>query len=439
MQAFGPGILSTSGSHHRKQRKLLNPAFSVNNIRHIKPIFYEVTRQFCGDLDLLVAHGPHEINLVQWAKKLEFEIIGQAGLGHSFGTFEGREDEFLRAIKQWMPTGQPLKFYRPLLPLINVVPNRIQKLMGQMLPWPSLNRIIDLAEIMNNCARGIYETKKSSLELGDEETVKKIGNGKDLLSVFMRANAEASEQDKMSEDEICATIVMITLTAIETLSSAFTRVFHLLALHPDAQDKLRKEIKNACYDNEELTYDHLVSLPFMDAVCRETLRLYPPVVGVTRTAISDTILPLSAPIHDVNGREIKEVFVPKSTKVFAHVHNLNRDTSIWGPDAAEWKPERWLEPLPETVEEAHIQGVYANTLTFIAGPRACLGFKFAQLEIKVALSQLIPAFRFEPTETEVVWLFDAITTPSVKGSAKSPGSRSTAVLPLLISRYEDSP
>ena len=66
---------------------------------------------------------------------------------------------------------------------------------------------------------------------------------------------------------------MITLTALETLSPAFVRVLHQLTLHPDAQDKLRQEFKDACPDNEELTYDHLVSLPFLDAVCRETLRL----------------------------------------------------------------------------------------------------------------------------------------------------------------------
>jgi cytochrome P450 len=58
---------------------------------------------------------------------------------------------------------------------------------------------------------------------------------------------------------------------------------------------------------------------------------------------------------------MQEVFVPKNTKVFVHIHNLNRDPSIWGPDAAEWKPERWLEPLPESVREAHIQGVYSPT------------------------------------------------------------------------------
>ena len=66
---------------------------------------------------------------------------------------------------------------------------------------------------------------------------------------------------------------MIALAGIETTSSTFSRVLHLLALHPDVQDKLRQEFRDACHDNEELTHDHLVSLPFLEAVCRETLRL----------------------------------------------------------------------------------------------------------------------------------------------------------------------
>jgi len=232
---------------------------------------------------------------------------------------------------------------------------------------------------------------------------------------------------------------MLTLAATETTSSALSRVLHLLTLHPEAQDKLRKEFRDACHNNEELTHDDLVSLPFLEAVCRETLRLYPPATGVIRTALSDVILPLSAPIHDVDGRKIQEVFVPKDTNVYIHIYNLNRDPSIWGLDAADWKPERWLEPLPESVREAHIQGVYANMMTFIGGPRACLGFKFAQLEIKVALSQLIPAFRFEPTGAEIAWLFDSVSRPSVKGSVASLESSSIPTLPILISRYGSLP
>ena len=79
------------------------------------------------------------------------------------------------------------------------------------------------------------------------------------------------------------------------------------------------------------------------------------------SARTDVVLPLSAPIQDVDGHKVHEIFVPKNTNVFAQIYNLNRDPSIWGSDGAEWKPERWLAPLPQSVADANIQGVYANT------------------------------------------------------------------------------
>lgn len=61
-----------------------------------------------------------------------------------------------------------------------------------MLPWPSLNRLIDLAEVLNTHARGIYETKKRLLEMGDDATVRQIENGKDIISVLSACNADGA-------------------------------------------------------------------------------------------------------------------------------------------------------------------------------------------------------------------------------------------------------
>ena len=66
---------------------------------------------------------------------------------------------------------------------------------------------------------------------------------------------------------------MLTLAGIETTAATTSRILHLLTLHPDLQDKLRKELRDARKEGEDLTHDHLVSLPFLEAVCRETLRL----------------------------------------------------------------------------------------------------------------------------------------------------------------------
>jgi len=276
----------------------------------------------------------------------------------------------------------------------------------------------------------IYETKKKLLEQEDDATVRQVGEGKDIFGLLMRASAAESEADRLSEEELLAQMTNLVIAGTDTTSSSLSRILHLLALHPDIQDKLRAELLEACKGKEELTHDQLVALPLLEAVCRETLRLHPPGPGVMRTARSDVVLPLSSPIHDVDGRKVYEIFVPKNTNLYVQIYNLNRDPSIWGTDATEWKPERWLAPLPESVTNANIQSLYANTMTFIGGPRSCIGFKFVLLEMKVALSQIIPNFRLAPAEAEVIWRFGVVSSPSVKGSVESFFPK----LPILVSR-----
>ncbi len=72
------------------------------------------------------------------------------------------------------------------------------------------------------------------------------------------------------------------------------------------------------------------------------------------------MLPLQWPVEDVNGELMHEVFVPRGTNIFISITACNRNKKLWGDDAHEWKPERWLSPLPAAVSEAHIPGVYSN-------------------------------------------------------------------------------
>lgn len=74
----------------------------------------------------------------------------------------------------------------------------------------------------------------------------------------------------------------------------------------------------------------------------------------------DVILPLGSQII-IKGNKVSELFIPKNTNIIVSILAVNRDVDIWGPDAGEWKPERWLAPLPENVINAGIPGVYANT------------------------------------------------------------------------------
>ena len=72
------------------------------------------------------------------------------------------------------------------------------------------------------------------------------------------------------------------------------------------------------------------------------------------------VLPLSEPIRGVDGTLMKEIIVPKGTEVEIAIYTCNRNKSIWGEDALEWKPERWLNPLPDRVTNARVPGIYSN-------------------------------------------------------------------------------
>ena len=76
--------------------------------------------------------------------------------------------------------------------------------------------------------------------------------------------------------------------------------------------------------------------------------------------LEDVILPLHEPVRGTYGHDIGEIVVPKGTSFVCNLRACNTNKAIWGEDADEWKPERWLQPLPKTVEDARIPGIYSH-------------------------------------------------------------------------------
>ena len=77
-------------------------------------------------------------------------------------------------------------------------------------------------------------------------------------------------------------------------------------------------------------------------------------------ARKNAIVPLYTPITGIDGREMHKIVVPKNTTVIVSIINYNRDPELWGPDSHEWKPERWLSLLPDTITEAPVTGIYSH-------------------------------------------------------------------------------
>ncbi|KAI0028309.1 cytochrome P450 [Vararia minispora EC-137] len=414
----GTGLFSALGDAHRKQRKLMNPAFSINHMRRMMPIFKTLARRSVARMREEVTKGAYEIDVMDYASRLALELVSQAGFGHSFGAIEGKDHGYSRALKDFNTSASKLANGILLLPTITrLVPQSLLRPIAERLPWPALHDMLRVSDTMQTTSREIWEEKKRLFALGDKSVVNEYGEGKDIMSILLKTNLSSSKDDQVTDEELLTQINTFTLAGSDTTSNSLTRILYLLSLHAEVQERLREELTEACGKAGDIGHDDLIELPYLEAVCRETLRLYPPAHFVYRQCLEDCVLPLAHPYTDVNGKEHRELFVPGGgTMVYVSIVGVNRDKAIWGPDAGEWKPERWLSPLPDSVTEARIPGVYANLLTFIGGRSACIGFKFAQLEMKVALSQLIPAFHFAPSEKhEIIWRCIGVGTPSIKG------------------------
>ncbi|KAI0764992.1 cytochrome P450 [Fomes fomentarius] len=434
---LGPGLLGTTGEQHRRQRKMLNPVFSTKHLREMTPIFYEVVHKTCDAIVQRVKAGADtkggvEIDMLGWMGRTTLEVLGQAGLGYSFDPLtDDRPDEFATAVKEFFPQLVKSMIIRMVLPFVSTIgPPAFRRRVVEMIPNEDVQRMREISDIMHEQSVLIYNQKKEALQKGDEALKHQIGEGRDIMSILLKANTLASEQDKLPDDELIGQVSTMILAGMDTTANSLARIWQLLAENPDAQERLREEIKHAVEtegEGDTLDFDRLMELPYLDAVCRETLRLSPGVASLFRDTIKDTIMPLSEPIRLRDGTFTSALPIPKGTRIVANIASTNRDPALWGPDADKWRPDRWLEPLPREVEEVHVPGVYSHLMTFIGGSRACIGFKLAQVEIKTVLFILLQYLKVEPTDKPIAWNFAAVQYPTVGRDNPNPE------LPLKVS------
>lgn len=159
---------------------------------------------------------------------------------------------------------------------------------------------------------------------------------------------------------------------------------YLLCKHPDIQQKLRDEVRTKLPPlNQDVSAAQIDDCQYLRAVCSEILRLWPPVSLTLRVAGCDT---------SINGQ-----FIPKGTTVILAPWAVNTSTHLWGADALEFKPDRWLDANGKVNKQGGADSNF-SFLTFLHGPRSCIGQRFAQAEFECLLAAW--AGRFETTFEE---------------------------------------
>jgi cytochrome P450 len=160
----------------------------------------------------------------------------------------------------------------------------------------------------------------------------------------------------------------------------------LLTKYPDVEARIQAEMKTmftslGLAHDTYLTTDHVQHLVYLEATIRETLRLYPTVPIMQKEAAKDTVI-----CGDIPVRKGEQWCLP--------IYALARNPDVWGPDASEFKPERWIDPKTGTLLTVPATKFPA----FSAGPRVCIGMKLGLLELRVVAANLAHRYRFSLAE-----------------------------------------
>jgi len=213
----------------------------------------------------------------------------------------------------------------------------------------------------------------------------------------------------------------------ETTSTVLAFTIWALAKYPDVQTKLREEVSTIA---GEPTYDDLMEpnrLPYLDAVCKEAMRMYLPVARNEKVVEEDDVIPLRHPIRGADGSWIKTIPVRKGQVIHIPLIGINRDDAVFG-DADVFRPTRWLVGRGDTIESKYCTpgehgvpsadqmcGGWSGLCTFSEGPRICLGMKLALFEYKAIITTLIRSFQFHDTGIVISMRNSTTLSPRVKG------------------------
>ncbi|KAF8830625.1 hypothetical protein HHX47_DHR2000902 [Lentinula edodes] len=405
-QILGEGILVTEEDKHKLQRKIMNPAFGPSQIRELTEIFVDKSIELRDVWAARIAAGGGEarIDVLSSLSKMTLDVIGLAGFNYKFNALkdDGGSNELNKAFAVIFgdPEAQkirPWPLAQTLLPPLRGLPSQD--------PPGFKEAKKTMSRIGHNLLR---DTQASLRDTGGEKS--ENWDSRDLLSLLVRSNM-SGEQGQMSDDDVLAPQVTSISYKKEknSLFQATTWALFALVQHPDVQHKLREELLYTL-STENPSMDELNSLPYLDKVVRETLRVHAPVPGTMRVAAKDDVIPLGKPLIDRKGVARDSVSVQKGQTIFVPILAINRDKSLWGEDSMEFKPERW-DNLPAAVSS--IPGVW--------------------VEMKALLFILVRNFEFElavPAD-DVIAKSTVVQRPRLK-SEKDAGSQ----LPLIVRLHQ---
>ncbi|RXW23194.1 hypothetical protein EST38_g2664 [Candolleomyces aberdarensis] len=421
----GECIGSVEGDVHKRHRKGIRPAFGVPETRALLPVFNAIAVKLCEKWENVLALETGDstvLNISDWISKASLDTFGEVAFDYQFGGLDGHPTELAAA----MPTVLLETFGFMSVSQAAVV-SLLQYIPMSFIRWvlnDSPTHALDHVRNTNTVSTRII------LDLINDRRTMGAGGKKDIMSSILKAGLNDDPSSRLTDHEIVSELRFLLLAGQETSANTLTWALWELCKFPDIQTALRKEIRDAREQKggKDFTYQELQAMPLLNAVIKETLRFAPVVQNMFRENLQDDVLPLAQPITLKSGKVVNKLPIPKGTKIYASVGGYNMNPGVWGDDAHIFNPQRWMN---QDTDSTNALGMYANVMTFSAGAKGCIGWRFAVMQLQNLLSTLIERFEFSLPEKgpKIIRANCMATQPMIEGEyEKGPQ------LPLVVRR-----
>ncbi|NEQ71913.1 MAG: cytochrome P450 [Okeania sp. SIO2C9] len=339
-------IFGLEGDRHRRERKLLMPPFHGDRMRSYGELICNITKETASNL---------KVSQPFIALKLMQEITTQVILQAVFGLYDSpRLSQIRLMLVDFIEfTASPLRASLLFFPWL-------QKDLGPWSPWGKYRR---QQQQLNELLYTEIATRRSQLDL----------NRTDILTLMLLARDE--EGQGMTDQEIRDELITLLFAGHDTTANALAWALYWIHKQPQVYQKLMEELETMETDADPMT---IFRLPYLTAVCQETLRIYP-------VAFATLLRRTKQPV------ELQGYHLETGTMISGSIYLTHQREDLY-PEPKKFKPERFLERQFSTYQY----------LPFGGGSRRCLGMALANFEMRLVLATLLSNIEMELAENQPV-------------------------------------
>ncbi|GMF12206.1 unnamed protein product [Phytophthora lilii] len=371
---LGDGIVITNGETWKRQRRVLVNLFSARALReHMTPISQKYVVQLRKIFEDAVK-SKKPMDAFGLMHRYTLDVFAEIGFGTEMKLLEGQYQPFAEAIEesQYIVSA---RFKQP---------NALWKTM-RWLNIGSEKKLRHAIQVIDEHVMGIVsgaiqrrQERNEAIKAGKD--VKPAD--KDIVSIIL--DSMESNNQIVDPIEVRNIAAAALIAGRDTTADALGWLFHVLSENPSVESKLRSELlthmpKLATDPEYVPSVEELSEVHYLEATIRELLRILPAGPLIATHCVRDTVFP-------------DGTFVPKHTDIGIAFYTTGRLTSVWGEDANEFKPERFLDAVTGEV----IKVSSSKFCAFSAGPRICVGRNLAFLEMKIVIANVLSRFHLVP-------------------------------------------